>query len=132
MKALIIILFTVLFSMNMYTQSFIDNDSIVYSMEYKSVEYEGDSIINPSEYIVVIDLTKEQKEEILKLSNTDWQNLLEDKNTDFAANLLLYCFFKKDATLLEGVSRDEWLKCCKSSDISYWKKFLTNNKVLFE
>ena len=135
MKVLIIILFTVSFSMSVYAQNIgMDNDSVDYLIEYVSIELdeEEDNVITPSKYVVVIDLTETQKEGIKKLSYKDWERLLTDINTDFVSNLLLYSLFERDATLLDGLNRDEWLKCCKSDDIHYWLKFLTQNKVILE
>ncbi len=59
------------------------------------------------------------------LSPSQWQCLLDNPKTDWAANLILYQLYEKDAILYKKIkNRNDWLKTKKDEDIAYWKKKL--------
>jgi len=62
------------------------------------------------------------------LSKEEWMFLLSDKTTDWAANLVLYHLFKKEAfdfAYSNIKDRTAWLiKKKYQDDILYWKEYL--------
>jgi hypothetical protein len=60
------------------------------------------------------------------LSSTEWISLLNDPEKDWAANLVLYQIYERDATVFKIIKgRNEWIGVLRQSDISYWKSFLS-------
>lgn len=86
-----------------------------------------DNVNMPSQYIIRVELRKSQRDEVGKLKKNDWILILNNKNTDWAANLILYDICKRDATLIYSSawkSRSDWILLFKNDDITYWEKFL--------
>lgn len=70
-------------------------------------------------------LTEDEERIIRKLEKKQWIKLLENDSSDWAANIILYYLYDKDAALF--ISRDNrslWLLGLKNKDIEYWKKHL--------
>jgi hypothetical protein len=54
-----------------------------------------------------------------------WLCLLNNLESDWAANLLLYQFYEKDAILFSvNKKREGWIGFRKEEDLKYWKTFL--------
>ena len=71
---------------------------------------------------VIVTLTKSQNETIRKIDKATWQNLLTDKNSDFASNLILYSIYNKDAYILsKNDDLEEWKKYRKQEDYQFWE-----------
>ena len=51
-------------------------------------------------YRVMVELTDKEKGEAKKIHCKEWESLLNDVRRDWAANLILYYLYKKDAHLL--------------------------------
>lgn len=102
----------------------IDNDKIKYSIVIMSC----DTCIPISNigYRVIINTSKEEEEIVKKLGYQDWMYLLNNEHSDWAANIILYNIFDKDAILLTRVnSRKKWIKYMKKDDLEFWKQRLT-------
>ena len=51
--------------------------------------------------------------------------MLNDKKTDFAANLLLYQLYEREAiVLLHYNNAPEWRQAMKENDLHYWQQTL--------
>jgi hypothetical protein len=60
------------------------------------------------------------------LPASEWLCLLSNQKTDWAANLLLYQLYEKDAILYKKIrKREDWIKSMRIRDIEYWKSFLS-------
>lgn len=58
------------------------------------------------------------------LSTTCWIYLLEDRNSAWKTNLLLYYLHDRDALYLVARTEEEWLSSdLRRDDIEYWKKY---------
>lgn len=72
-------------------------------------------------YRVIVKLKNVESKMLKKISKKTWIKLLQNKNTDFATNLILYSVYSKDALLLtKNESIQEWRKYLKEEDIYYW------------
>ena len=77
-------------------------------------------------YRVRVVLSENENEIIKKLNYENWMSLLSDNNSDWAANLILYNMYNKDAFLLaRNDNRVLWITSFKQDDLKYWKKHLT-------
>ncbi|MEZ4686758.1 MAG: hypothetical protein R3B47_12035 [Bacteroidia bacterium] len=65
-----------------------------------------------------------QKTTLNNLSVDNWKCLLESEESDFAAILILYSISKKDAILLQRITKTEWAKFYKEKDIEYFMDIL--------
>lgn len=106
--------------------SFALNTEIKYS--FIAQEQDQTDTFNPiPKFVAMVELTKTDIKKINKLKTSDWLYLLGCPETDFAANLLLYSYCKKDAYDLQGKAIENWRKEGKLFDMEYWKKFLWQN-----
>lgn len=130
MKKLAFLFFTLIVLNNLFGQtinSFIYNDSIHYRFGYVGMKFIDDKTIEPSKYIVVINLSKNEKERVVALKKNDWLKLLSNSKTDWAANLLLYNLYKRNAIeyYVNIKNRNIWILLNKKKEeIRYWKKML--------
>jgi hypothetical protein len=102
---------------------FINNKSLKHSIVIMSC----DTCVPVSNngYRIIVDLTNDEKSKIKKIDCEGWISLLENKKSDWAANLILYDIFDRDAHLLSRRnSRKLWVKFSKEEDIDFWKKKL--------
>lgn len=111
--------------------TFIHNDSITFAVLRKSSEFVDNKGYEPISYKLRVKITREQREICKQISNDEWLGLLQDENTDWAANLILYDLFEKDAlTYLKTYkNRTVWIQLGqRDADIKYWKNRLTKEK----
>lgn len=103
--------------------SFINNNKIKYSIVLTSC----DTCIPITNigYRVKVQLTKKEEIFVRKISSSTWDTLLNNINSDWAANLILYHIYDKDALLLSRNNNKElWTKYLKNDDISFWRQKL--------
>ncbi|NNV55077.1 hypothetical protein [Limnovirga soli] len=102
---------------------YINNDSIQYKV---LLTYREDSLGDflPSIYTVSVKIKDSSMLNTIKsLSNSDWLKLLTNEKSDWAANLLLYNLYNKDATRFTVIrTRDNWISRRKNEDVEYWRK----------
>jgi hypothetical protein len=81
-------------------------------------------------YRVLVVLSNNERKLVKKIKYDEWNLLLNSEKSDWAANLVLYNLFDKDAFLLaRNPSRNLWVKYLKKDDIEFWhKKFLKQNQ----
>src|SRR5947209_7344851 len=104
---------------------FLNNSSIRFEIWRQSLQMIDSNKIISTKYFIEINLNNKQRRILKSLSKKDWIRLLNDNNSDWATNLVLYDIYKKDAFLFNSVlkTRNEWILSNKSNDISYWKNF---------
>jgi len=74
---------------------------------------------------VIVPLSKEEEETIKKITPNTWIELLNDNKTDWAANLILYSLYDKDAFILsKNDDKETWDKYLKKEDLDFWNKEL--------
>jgi hypothetical protein len=101
--------------------SFIYNDKIKYSIVLMTCD--TCVPITNIGYRVKVQLNTKEENIVHKISYNTWEELLNDSNRDWAANLILYYLYNKDAFLLSRNNDKElWSKYLKSDDIQFWKK----------
>ena len=103
----------------------ISNDSIHWELLRKSMNFiSKDSIDESKFFIKVMDYDK-QLDNIKNLDSNSIMMLLQDKETDWATNLLLYAIHFRSADLFfvfRIKTRLEWIEYTKEDDIKYWSK----------
>ena len=78
-------------------------------------------------YRISTNLTENQIKLASMLTFNDWLLLLNNKKSDWAANLVLYQIFDKDAIPLYHIgNRARWLKYLKKEDLAFWKQTFSN------
>lgn len=103
--------------------SFINNRRINFSI--KKVACDRCFPIFDIGYRVRVKLTPKQDSIIVRMKRKEWLSLLNDETTDYAANILLYYIYNRDAiVLLYNRSIREWRAAMKEDDISYWEQKL--------
>lgn len=100
---------------------FIQNDSIKYSVVLMTCQK-----CVPVRSVgcrIVVDLSQTQIGIVKKIDYATWMMLLNDDKTDWAANLILYYLYDRDAILFSlGKKRDAWCVVQKHDDIQYWMR----------
>jgi Leucine-rich repeat (LRR) protein len=99
----------------------INNETIDYQLVMKSC----DTCVPISNvgYRIVVNLPEEKVEKIRKITPAEWLQLLNNEQTDWAANLVLYYLHDKDALILSRhIDCADWKKTLKKEDIDYWNK----------
>jgi len=105
------------------TLYFIDNKLINYSI----VLLACDTCVPISNigYRVRVDISKRNLELVKKIGYKKWMELLSSDKSDWAANLILYYIYNKDASLLaRRNTRELWIRFLKEDDVDFWKKAL--------
>lgn len=103
--------------------SFINNRRINFSI--KKVACDRCFPIFDIGYRVSVKLTPKQDSIIVRMKRREWLSLLNDETTDYAANILLYYIYNRDAiVLLYNRSIKDWRDGMKEDDILYWEKRL--------
>jgi len=102
----------------------ISNDSIKFDVVFSDGIFQ-----KPKDYIYPTNLTVIKKQSLDSINYNQWLILLADTNTDWAANLLLYYMYQKDAFLfVANTNRKEWLHDKKDDD-EYWKDNLPDKPL---
>jgi hypothetical protein len=74
-------------------------------------------------YRVIVQLSKKEKETIKKITPGTWTELLNKNKSDWAANLILYSLYDKNAILLSrNDSKETWEIYLKEEDLKFWNK----------
>lgn len=103
--------------------SFIRNNKIKYSLVLASCD-SCSPIVNKG-YRIVTQITEKERKIAHQLTYNDWVRLLNDKKSDWAANLILYDIFDKDALSFYSFNnRKKWLKYFKGEDLAFWEQKL--------
>lgn len=102
---------------------FINNRTIKYNILL--VACDTCAPIHDIGYRVRISLSAKEDSIIKHISKGQWLSMLNDKKTDFAANLLLYRLYEREAiVLLHYNNAPEWRQAMKENDLHYWQQTL--------
>lgn len=102
---------------------FIDNRTIKYNIML--VACDTCAPIHDIGYRVQISLSAKEDSIIKHINKRQWLSMLNDKKTDFAANLLLYRLYEREAiVLLHYNNAPEWRQAMKENDLHYWQQTL--------
>jgi hypothetical protein len=106
--------------------AFIKNETIKFQVLRKSMEFIDTNNIVPSKYLIRVDLNEKQQKEVKILTKEDWMKLLKGIHTDWAANLILYYMYERDAFLYYSFinNKERWRLTEKKNDIQYWSEHL--------
>lgn len=102
---------------------FIDNRTI----KYKIMKVACDTCVPITDigYRVQISLSAHEDSLISHISKAQWLGMLGSRKTDFAANLLLYRLYEREAiVLLHYNNAPEWRQAMKENDLHYWQQTL--------
>lgn len=103
--------------------SFIDNKKIKFKI-LKIADESTFPIIDIG-YRVIIDLDSKENRILEGVKKEEWIQMLRNNKKDYAANILLYYLYKREAAvLLVHIGIREWRISMKDDDISYWKQTL--------
>lgn len=127
MKLEILIFYFFSFCTRIYAQDYVKND-IEHSFGYVSPELDMRSnTMIPSKYIVMLNVSDNERKYYASLSRTGWLKLLKQSDSDYGTNLVLYFFTEKDAILILDKHREAWLRTSKNDDLDYWSNYLKCN-----
>ncbi len=104
--------------------SWINNENFDYSIVRASDFKDG-----VAQYIghrVMLTLSDKQIDIFKNIDNKTWLKLMNNLNTDFAANLILYYLYEKDPIAIIVVDGDIklWRAIAKKDDLTYWREHL--------
>jgi len=106
--------------------NFLRNDGIKYEIAIVSR-----SILHnrPSMNYIIIDMPKKTKKFFLRQNFEYWKAKLTDTTSDWAANLVLYFIYERDAMNIKHLKNDINLwRSTKENQISFWKEFLRSKE----
>ena len=102
---------------------FINNRTIKYNILL--VACDTCAPIHDIGYRVRISLSAKEDSIIKHISKGQWLSMLNDKKTDFAANLLLYQLYEREAIMfLQIKDASDWRLAMKDDDLYYWRRTL--------
>ena len=102
---------------------FIDNRTIKYNITL--VACDTCAPIHDIGYRVRISLSAKEDSIIKLINKRQWLSMLNDKKTDFAANLLLYRLYARDAVVFLHIKdAADWRLSLKDDDLYYWRRTL--------
>lgn len=102
---------------------FIDNRTIKYDITL--VACDTCAPIHDIGYRVRISLSAKEDSIIKHITKRQWLSMLNDKKTDFAANLLLYRLYARDAIVFLHIKdAPDWRLSLKDDDLYYWRRTL--------
>ena len=123
---LLTLLFFVLSTAHGQHKVFIKNAKIKFNVFRTSFEFIDTIQVILPKYFIRVDLNGKQRKEVKTLTKDDWMNFLNDNRFDWAANLLLYDMYERDAFLFFGgiKNKERWRLSQKEADIQYWSQYL--------
>ncbi|HKO82116.1 MAG TPA: hypothetical protein VJU78_17030 [Chitinophagaceae bacterium] len=103
----------------------LNNNSIKFQVYRASLYVIGENKVTDPKFLITITKKSSDAKTLKSISREDWLAALNNPKCDWAANLLLYEMYKKDATTFEVVkTREQWLNGYKQTDIEFWQKEL--------
>lgn len=103
------------------------NDSITFSLVYSGGGIYAKNGRMPG-YYVDLKMSNDCREILLSKDGAFWMGKLQDSSSDWAANLILYYLFGRDASiLLVAKDRTHWLRF-KSKEMEYWEDYFESRK----
>ena len=103
----------------------LNNNSVRFQVYRASLNIIDENKVTDPKLLITVTKSASDTKTISGVSREDWLAALSNPKYDWAANLLLYELYKKDATVFEVVkTRKQWLNGYKDVDIEFWKKEL--------
>jgi|GEM_PF-5715206 len=109
----------------------INNDNIKYHVVFAADYNEKDILpLSISRYLILAEISATCYDSLRKFQWSEWQTLLNSAKSDWAANLLLYYIYKKDAIVFNCVikSRNDWIGQNKTNDVKEWEEFFKKKR----
>lgn len=103
---------------------FIKNKTIKFEVVRKSFEFIDTNNIVPAKYFIKVNSNSNQRKEIKTLTSEDWKKLLNDTHSDWAANLILYDMYERNAFFFIIKNKRKWRMFQMERDIQYWSEHL--------
>lgn len=75
-------------------------------------------------YVIRIEKSPAMQTLINQMSAEEWIHALENPKTDWAANLLLYELFRKDALVYIHAEKERWPIITKEVEVQFWRQKL--------
>ncbi|MGZ3923981.1 MAG: hypothetical protein ACXVBJ_09440 [Flavisolibacter sp.] len=128
-RFLTICLFASLFSFSQSEKSYLTNDSIKYNIVISNNRLLKKQTYTGPRYFVLIEMPKKLKKYFLSKDTEFWMKSLTDTTSDWAANLILYYIYEKDALIMTFIGRGliKW-SAIRTEEIEAWREFLTRRK----
>ncbi len=103
-----------------------DNLSIRFTVLRTSLQLLDSNRVSPSRNMIQVEMSDTVKIQLKALPKTVWMDWLQNKSTDWAANLILYDLYQKDAFLYWNIikKRSDWMLAAKEDDLAYWSNTL--------
>lgn len=103
----------------------LNNSSIKFQVYRASLYVIGENKVTDPKFLITVTKKGSDAKTLKAISREDWLAALNNPKCDWAANLLLYEMYKKDATIFEVVkAREQWLNGYKQTDVEFWQKEL--------
>lgn len=104
----------------------INNITAKFTVLRTSLQLLDSTRISPPRYMIDVKLSESEKKQLKALSKSFWIDCLQNTKTDWAANLLLYDLYEKDAIFYWNKikTRSDWILIGKIEDLAYWSNKL--------
>ncbi|MES2777610.1 MAG: hypothetical protein V4722_25750 [Bacteroidota bacterium] len=104
----------------------VNNMTVRYGFRRYSMQLLDSNKATPSKCVIEVAIPTKQKAKLKLVSSQQWLQWLKSDSTDWAANLILYDLYQRDADIYYGVikNKKDWLLVGKESEIDYWNRFL--------
>jgi hypothetical protein len=103
--------------------SFIQNQKIKYN--FALISCDTCVPISNIGWRVMVELNEKEEKIVKNLNRATWLKLLNNEETDWSANLMLYYIYNKDAILLmQNKDINVWKKYAKAEDLAHWSTIL--------
>lgn len=106
----------------------INNETIDYNVISRQKKYTTDKVVLPT-FLIKVNKTSRDSLIIENMTQDEWLKALKDPATDWAANLLLYEYYKRSGLVFLKCSMSHWKKNLKQDHLEYWQKVLAAKGV---
>ena len=110
-------------------ESYFKNDSIKFQILRTTKPLSKDRNTRVLFYHLMVSLPEKLKKSLLQKDSIFWLKKFDDEKSDWAANVLLYYIYERDAALLVVYNtRDAWLPY-KQNQVRYWRKYFAGTQI---
>lgn len=110
---------------NTDVNKYVRNDAIRFDVINTAPDFENG--IYYSGYVLVLNgLDSVGKSLVRDIKKDQWLSLLQNDQSDWAANIILYSLYKKRAAIFWTAvkTRQDWIEKSRKDDLAYWQSFL--------
>ena len=104
---------------------YVKNNAIHFDVINTAPDFENG--IYYSGYVLVVNSLDSVGKLLVKAIKKDqWLSLLQNDQSDWAANIILYSLYKKRAAIFWSAikTRQDWIEKSRKDDLAYWESFL--------